>query len=920
MRRQSSVIAVSVMLGLLASLVAAQAQVINRDLDSYVILAIDEFQFKGGNEGTNTRGRVLGGNVGVNNPDPNIGDTQANMNVGANGLFVMSDDTQLVSGSIRLGVEASVWDVYVDPSGEKGSGWGATNPKIGGLTIRNSKFSISNSTDLPIIDPANLTTNALCGPFDPVGTLDVSVPKNGTLTLLPGQYQDVNVQNGGTLHLLAGTYTVRRFTTGQNVNVYTVPGTVIHIWGDNDPNSRDFNLGGNGSYLGSEDPNVESVACICVSDVYANSTVQFSDNGIFWGVIKAPNASINLGRNFTHYGRFIGRTIGSDFNDNVTYRDCTFQPQGGTTLSASKTASGHLGVSYQWTIDKTVTPDTWNLFRGDSGTSQYTVTVTKSAGTGPTAHVEGQICVTNTGSVATEGLQIVDTVTDPLNNVMGSITVDVSAKPTLLPGEGYCYPYRVDFANPGAADDTTTYTNTATITIANFQSGGPVVAMAATELELAPENDSIVVNDTNGGSWTFTDSESVTYDKTYTASADCGTHTNQATIQDTGQSAQTTVQVNCYELDVSKDATASFSKRYEWTIDKSALLNGSPVPDPIVLAIGQQAVPNYGIKLDATLSESDWSVSGNIYVHNPAPIPATINGISDVVSPAIAASVTCGVAFPYVLTPGQTLTCSYTASLPDGSARVNTATATLQNFSYDYQMNASPAGTTDFSGTAGVAFGATGTLDECVTVEDTFKACPWPIGRICIGDMEQTDGTYTKSWYYSRVIGPYFVCGEYKADNTVSFTTEDTMTTGSDSVQINVSVPCAGGCTLTPGYWKTHSKYGPAPYDDTWALLGEDTVFFLSGQTYYEVLWTPPAGGNAYYILAHAYIAAKLNILNGASSTPEVDMALSWAENFFTSYAPDDKLSKSLRKEAVKLAGLLDDYNNGYIGPGHCSE
>jgi len=87
-----------------------------------------------------------------------------------------------------------------------------------------------------------------------------------------------------------------------------------------------------------------------------------------------------------------------------------------------------------------------------------------------------------------------------------------------------------------------------------------------------------------------------------------------------------------------------------------------------------------------------------------------------------------------------------------------------------------------------------------------------------------------------------------------------------DEDDATCSVPCGGdGCTLTPGYWKTHSAYGPAPYDPTWALIGEDTPFFLSGISYYEALWTEPKGGNAYYILAPAYIAARLNVLNGAS-------------------------------------------------------
>jgi hypothetical protein len=132
---------------------------------------------------------------------------------------------------------------------------------------------------------------------------------------------------------------------------------------------------------------------------------------------------------------------------------------------------------------------------------------------------------------------------------------------------------------------------------------------------------------------------------------------------------------------------------------------------------------------------------------------------------------------------------------------------------------------------------------------------------------------------------------------------------------------CGGGCTLTPGYWKTHSKYGPAPYDDLWAFIGEDTPFFLTGQSWYQVLWTSPKGGNAYYILAHHYIAATLNILHGASSTEQVNEALAWAgENFFNTYTPSSKLSTKVRQQALGYADLLDQYNNGYVGPGHCSE
>lgn len=142
-------------------------------------------------------------------------------------------------------------------------------------------------------------------------------------------------------------------------------------------------------------------------------------------------------------------------------------------------------------------------------------------------------------------------------------------------------------------------------------------------------------------------------------------------------------------------------------------------------------------------------------------------------------------------------------------------------------------------------------------------------------------------------------------------------------VYTNIPAPSTG-CTLTQGYWKTHSEFGPAPYDATWALLtgglGASTTFFLSGQTWYEVFGTPPAG-NAYYNLAHQYMAAVLNGLAGAS-TSAVTTALASATTLFNTYTPAQiaALAKnsSLRAEFISLAGTLGAYNEGLTGPGHC--
>ena len=110
---------------------------------------------------------------------------------------------------------------------------------------------------------------------------------------------------------------------------------------------------------------------------------------------------------------------------------------------------------------------------------------------------------------------------------------------------------------------------------------------------------------------------------------------------------------------------------------------------------------------------------------------------------------------------------------------------------------------------------------------------------------------------------------------------------------------------------------------DTWALLpnNANTPFFLSERRYYQVLWTNPAG-NAYFILAHAYIAV-MNGLNEAS-TAIVDGALYEATQIFATYTPAQigalKSNNALRAHIIELAALLDAYNNGITGPGHCDQ
>jgi hypothetical protein len=119
----------------------------------------------------------------------------------------------------------------------------------------------------------------------------------------------------------------------------------------------------------------------------------------------------------------------------------------------------------------------------------------------------------------------------------------------------------------------------------------------------------------------------------------------------------------------------------------------------------------------------------------------------------------------------------------------------------------------------------------------------------------------------------------------------------------------ATGCTYSQGYYKNRGA----------ALLPAGT-FHGSGQTYLAVLETSPRGGNAYYILAHQFIAAALNA-KSASVPANVRVALNDAQAYFstagiTPAAPYTSTWTKARLTA--MADLLGRYNEGLEGPRHC--
>ena len=126
----------------------------------------------------------------------------------------------------------------------------------------------------------------------------------------------------------------------------------------------------------------------------------------------------------------------------------------------------------------------------------------------------------------------------------------------------------------------------------------------------------------------------------------------------------------------------------------------------------------------------------------------------------------------------------------------------------------------------------------------------------------------------------------------------------------NEAVVRDNGCTVTLGWYKNHTSDWPS------GALAPNSDFDGWG-TVIDLLNTPPKGSQ-YIILAHQYITALLNIQGGASVPPDVQAALDTAEDYFFNVSGDAMGDASVNITGVST--VLDNYNNGLIGPGHCDD
>ena len=227
--------------------------------------------------------------------------------------------------------------------------------------------------------------------------------------------------------------------------------------------------------------------------------------------------------------------------------------------------------------------------------------------------------------------------------------------------------------------------------------------------------------------------------------------------------------------------------------------------------------------------------------------------------------------------------------------------------------------------------------DASATVHDGMKlACAnvFP-ALICTGSEGFRPVTLTQTTTYigSSTIDfyNYVVCGEeLRITNHATIVESGPYPPGtepeSDDASASIVVktgecppkPANPGCTLTQGYWKNHAwpahpMWAPSTLA-TWPDIN-DWKFFDSGIEWPDVLDVAPRG-DAYFILAHQYIAASLNQQNGAYVPEEVRNTLVAAYDYFSLTAAER--AEFDRETLIAWATVLDRYNNGQLGVPHC--
>ena len=455
------------------------------------------------------------------------------------------------------------------------------------------------------------------------------------------------------------------------------------------------------------------------------------------------------------------------------------------TPTVKKTAAGTYDNKYTWTVTKSAdTKKVYSAGGGQSSPVNYTVDVSHGAGTIGNVKVKGHITVTNpnpTDPVAITALT--DTLSDgtacaitnapsslPHGDTVLSYECDLSA----LPSNPITNTVEVDWGTQTLPTDGSLAAGSASFTTPN-----PISFTATTIdncISVSDPLDSASPHQFCAGqqgdpSFSFGYTATFT-NPTGTCTSDQNTATGTTNTTGAKVDSNTVTVTDCQgaDLTVTKTATPSFTRTYTWGITKA-------VDNPVVGTSGPATV-HYTVSVTHDSgTDSNWQVNGVITVTNPNDWEAVTANVTDAIDNGGNCTVTggTGVSVPASGHVDLPYTCTY-ASAPSPASGTNTATVTWDK---------TAASTTDdtSTGTATADFSVpTPTnptiVDGSISVTDTLGGT--------LGTVSYTDPSPTTFNYPITFTDPAGTCTTH--DNTATFTTNTSGSTGSASQSVKVCV------------------------------------------------------------------------------------------------------------------------------------
>lgn len=206
-------------------------------------------------------------------------------------------------------------------------------------------------------------------------------------------------------------------------------------------------------------------------------------------------------------------------------------------VRVTKTVATTFTRTWNWTLEKTVSPATLNLPSGETGVSTYEVTVDRTDFVDGDWAVTGRIVIDNDTPFDTNVTRVSDVLSERLAT---NVDCRVTFPHELISGDTLLCNYAA--ALPDGSS------RTSTVTVRTTGGAGPSQATAPVTFETPTTevNASIHVEDSNDMSWgPVSDDAAWTYEGIFECDAHAGTYDNTATLVETGQSADASVTVTC---------------------------------------------------------------------------------------------------------------------------------------------------------------------------------------------------------------------------------------------------------------------------------------------------------------------------------------------------------------------------------------